>query len=314
MDASSPEITNCIFSDNFANHTGGGIFVLYKSSPTITNCTITGNSARYVGGIWASSDSTPSIINSVLWGNGNDLSGCTATYSNIEDGDAGMGNISSDPLLTTDFHLQPNSPCINMGTNSAPNLPTTDFEGDNRIINGTVDMGADEYAGPFTSSITGQVDLQGRAGSSGPDWVIDAAVNLWEVDADRSTAIPLATYDITTDETGAFTIPDITPGTYDITIIGSHTLRTLVEDVEITADSTTPVDFGTLIEGDCWGDGGPDNVIDGADYSAIIYTFGTSPGHPDFIESCDVNNDDVIDGLDYSIVLFNFGEIGVEPF
>jgi len=84
--------------------------------------------------------------------------------------------------------------------------------------------------------------------------------------------------------------------------------------VTITVGTSTPVDFGTLIEGDCWGDGGPDNVIDGADYSAILFTFGTYPGHADFVASCDVNQDGVVDGFDYSIILFNFGEAGVEPF
>ena len=56
-----------------------------------------------------------------------------------------------------DLHLQPGSPCIDAGDNSAPALPTTDIDEDDRKIddptvpdtgNGTppiVDMGADEY-------------------------------------------------------------------------------------------------------------------------------------------------------------------------
>jgi hypothetical protein len=46
-----------------------------------------------------------------------------------------------------DLHLRVVSPCINRGTNSPPSgLPAADFEGEARIANGTVDMGADEMA------------------------------------------------------------------------------------------------------------------------------------------------------------------------
>ena len=67
-------------------------------------------------------------------------------------------HISANPMFidsaTGDYHLQSGSPCIDTGDNSAPSLPSTDFEGDPRIVDGdddtvaTVDMGADEYFVP----------------------------------------------------------------------------------------------------------------------------------------------------------------------
>lgn len=64
------------------------------------------------------------------------------------------GNISVDPLFVDpangDYHLRPNSPSIDAGDNSAPDIPATDFDGDPRILDGdgdgtaTIDMGADE--------------------------------------------------------------------------------------------------------------------------------------------------------------------------
>jgi len=50
-----------------------------------------------------------------------------------------------DPLLAGNHRLRPGSPSIDSGTNTAPGLPATDLDGDARILNDTVDMGADEF-------------------------------------------------------------------------------------------------------------------------------------------------------------------------
>jgi hypothetical protein len=117
--------------------------------PVVTNCVFWGNSATGIQGI---NGGSPIVTNSILWENGDDLNNSSATYSDIEDGDAGTGNIQADPLFVDtangDFHLQPGSPCIDAGDNLAPALPTTDFEGDFRIIGDAVDMGVDEKSEP----------------------------------------------------------------------------------------------------------------------------------------------------------------------
>jgi hypothetical protein len=83
----------------------------------------------------------PTWKNNLVFGNG-------TNYSVISDQTGIAGNISADPLFfdpSSNFHLLFGSPAIDAGDNSAPGLPTTDFDGNPRIQNGTVDMGAYEY-------------------------------------------------------------------------------------------------------------------------------------------------------------------------
>lgn len=47
--------------------------------------------------------------------------------------------------LNADFHLSSQSPLIDAGVSNAPNLPTTDLDGNPRIIGRAVDIGAYEY-------------------------------------------------------------------------------------------------------------------------------------------------------------------------
>ncbi|HVG92415.1 MAG TPA: choice-of-anchor D domain-containing protein, partial [Alphaproteobacteria bacterium] len=66
------------------------------------------------------------------------------------------GNVSSDPLFVDpavdDFHLQPQSPAVDTGTNGPPAAPATDLAGDPRIVNTTIDMGVFEFQGSTTAT------------------------------------------------------------------------------------------------------------------------------------------------------------------
>jgi Right handed beta helix region len=198
--AAAPTITNCTISHNFAARTGGGIHAyqasptilncvvsfneattgggvsLYESQSTLTNCTITTNTAQNFGGGIFANRSTASINNCIIWANSPEQiiiseGGTAVTYCDIQGGLTGEGNINSDPLfvdLLSDVHLTGTSPCINMGNNTAPLLPTTDKDGVPRIVNGTVDMGAYEfYTGPVYPAASGCIELRGAPAPSG---------------------------------------------------------------------------------------------------------------------------------------------------
>jgi predicted outer membrane repeat protein len=107
-DESNPILENVIIIDNSAYGDGGKGGGLYceGSNPNLENVTIAENFAAHdAGGIRCNSFSYPTLINCILW---NDLpqeiyvesGSVTATYSDIQGGWIGIGNIDADPLFT----------------------------------------------------------------------------------------------------------------------------------------------------------------------------------------------------------------------
>ncbi len=98
---SSPTILNNLIALNF----GAGIGISRSGKQMIIlNNTIVGtlHSDYEHAGIRVYESVTPIIRNCIIWENGDDLKGCTPTYSCIEDEDdeeIGEGNIHSDPMF-----------------------------------------------------------------------------------------------------------------------------------------------------------------------------------------------------------------------
>ncbi|MBN2373102.1 S8 family serine peptidase [bacterium] len=153
----APSFTNCTITENSSSY-GGGLYLTSYASPSLINCTISGNISSISGGAVYSYDikSYPMIKNCILWDDSpQEIYGGTpsVTYSDIMGGHAGTGNINANPLFINqsggDFHLQPNSPCIDKGTNNG--APSTDKDGVTRPQDGDgngsaiCDMGAYEY-------------------------------------------------------------------------------------------------------------------------------------------------------------------------
>ena len=140
---SSAVIKNCMISGNWAVRLGGGVDY-YGSSPTITNCTIASNEEVGVCG-WSGSCV---IKNSILWDNSLlpwQKDQFVVTYSDVQGGWEGQGNIDVDPLLTPDGHLRAGSPCINLGDPDGDFSGQVDIDSEPRITGAGVDMGSDEF-------------------------------------------------------------------------------------------------------------------------------------------------------------------------
>jgi hypothetical protein len=145
----NPDISNCVISGNSSGY-GGGIHC-YASNPNMKNCTISGNSAYQYGDGMFNYKSDPVLTNCIVWGDShsqiyNYASTPVISYCCIKDWPGGgTGNFGDDPLLAPDgYHLQPGSPCTNAGDPSADYTGQTDIDGQQRVMAGWVDIGADE--------------------------------------------------------------------------------------------------------------------------------------------------------------------------
>ncbi|HPU85455.1 MAG TPA: FlgD immunoglobulin-like domain containing protein, partial [Candidatus Latescibacteria bacterium] len=157
-------LSECTIADNSAAEYGGGLSNNYATaSLTMTNCLVVGNTSVKYGGAmenWGAkadiqrcvffgntatqsggtsggsmliswgTNPTLTMRNSIVWGNTPtnairvDAGTVTATYSDVQGGYAGTGNISADPQFAgaaaRDFRLAPGSPCTNTGDPSSP--------------------------------------------------------------------------------------------------------------------------------------------------------------------------------------------------
>lgn len=187
-DTSGVLIIENVITGNTALGTGGGIEI-DNSVFLVLNNTIAGNDAPGGGsgffGAFFTVTGPMTVSNNLIVGKaGQSALGCRAfdtvsppvfsfndvftpggpSYGSIcVDQTGHNGNISVDPLFVnpaSDFHLQATSPAIDAGSNTAPNLPQKDFDGNDRILDGngdctaTVDMGAYEFARPSVLTLS----------------------------------------------------------------------------------------------------------------------------------------------------------------
>jgi hypothetical protein len=161
-------VTNCTFA-NDSSFFGGGIS--NEGTATVTNSTLAYNSADAMGG-GIFNDGTVMTFDTIIAGNTTggvfrDVDGTLASQGhnligNTSGGDgfAASDRLNLNPLLaplgnyggpTQTIALLPGSPAIDAGDNT--NVPPTDQRGFNRIVGGTIDIGAFESRG-FSIALT----------------------------------------------------------------------------------------------------------------------------------------------------------------
>ena len=149
---------NCLFTGNWVGQGGGAM-----DGSILNNCTVVGNRAALQGG----------------GTQGGTLNNCIAYFNTAPDGanyysttlasscttpGPGGNNISGDPLFVNaaggNFRLQASSPCINQGSNTYV-AGSADLDNNPRIFGTTVDMGAYEYQGASTVTLTASCEAIG---------------------------------------------------------------------------------------------------------------------------------------------------------
>jgi len=189
--AGNVDMTNCLMTGNSASQeeiTGGSAIHNLGGNLTILDCTIADNTdgttpadgKAITSYTWKlPADTNLVVANTILYNGGDEIltnhfDTVFVSYSDVQGGWTGTGNISKNPQFTDpgqrsiegqwingDYTLKSNSPCLNEGSNSLLPMDVADLDKDEnlteilpidlndnaRIQNSIVDMGAYERAG-----------------------------------------------------------------------------------------------------------------------------------------------------------------------
>lgn len=188
----TPTLIGCVFRDNAPTgvHSVLGDFLLANSlfhgqsdhgallggSVIVSNCTFADNGTSAIA-----EDGLVAVVASSVVRGGISIDGSsvlTVSYSNIEGGWPGIGNIDAGPLFVDpgsgDYRLQPTSPCIDAGDNAAvPKGIDTDLDGNPRFVDdpNTPDTGNSPDGGPVVDM--GAYEFQSCLGDINNDGVVN---------------------------------------------------------------------------------------------------------------------------------------------
>lgn len=177
------QIDNCLLVDNYAKLTGGAVAMTNGVSPSFNNCTIVGNTTDgNGGGLFISNSSVAAVSNSIFSGNGKfaiyeqpstanaSVKNClfysnpngdyfdaqtasALTVSQLNGMAGNAANLAANPLFVSgklgDYYLNPSSPAVNAGSQTALSLGLNTYTTDARdpvvLDSGIVDIGYHYY-------------------------------------------------------------------------------------------------------------------------------------------------------------------------
>jgi hypothetical protein len=278
--SSTLTLTDCTLAGNSSDGRGGGLF--NRGTATLTDCTLAGNSAALGGGGGISElQGTLTLADCILWGDSGGeceifQSSPTVSYSDVQGGWTGTGNIDLDPLLaplgdyggpTQTMALLPGSPALDAGDPTFSSPGATDQRGLPRVADGRLDIGAFESRGFTLKAAPGSTPQRAAVGTA---FANALAVNLISNEPDvlvpDGTAIgytvapaaggAAATLSAATAATGGgqasvTATANAFPGAYTVTvaIAGASPLTFDLENLAVPTVTVNPVNlvYGTAL-------------------------------------------------------------------
>jgi len=159
--------------------------------------------------------------------------------------------------------------------------------------------------GPIGVLVSISVALQGH---SRPDagWIVPLTVKFFPPGTDVLNDTPTYNFLLTTTKSadGSAAICEATPvalGTYDIAVIGEHTLMNVKRSVVISAPKTS-VDMGTLLEGDA----NQDNIINLYDLAILSMCWLAPKAQADYDIRTDFDRNGLINAADLYLLAANW--------
>lgn len=221
--------------NNLIYDCGIGIAVKDGSVAAIANNTIMNCSTGIACYLKSYAGGHAFVTNTIVWNciysiTTDTVSSVAINYSCIQGTSvwSGVGNITNDPQFVNaaarDWRLKFSSPCVNTGTNMFWMTNIVDIAGNPRIVQGTVDMGAYEFAIPLRLSLPSSV-------TEGDGVLTGQGIITIPESQPSDTVITLTSGDIT-----ELTVPGsvtITAGQTNVTFS-----PTVVDDVELDGTQT----------------------------------------------------------------------------
>ena len=157
-------------------------------------------------------------------------------------------------------------------------------------------------APPSNATLIGNMTFPGTAG---PRWAGRVmTVRFYDPATKNETAwSPL---NGTTDDSGNFTVDNVTPGTWDVIVKNCSALSQLNESRTFTAGETTGADFGGSREGDC----DSSDTVAIADRILLYNGWGKETDQPGYNVCCDLDRSGTLAMGDRIIMYANWGQSG----